>query len=194
MDKIILTDCDGVLLDWELKFREYAAKQGYVFDKSHATSYSIGEQYGLTHAQSLDLIAQFNCSSDFESLLPWKDAQQVVGQLVNEGWQLVVITTAGTHPQTYGLRITNLENVFGKNAIRSLHVLPLHGDKGVELVKYKDTGLYWIEDNLHNAELGPQYGLNSLLMAADYDRNYAGPIPRVNTWQDIYRIINDTVS
>jgi len=194
VDKIILTDCDGVLLDWEVSFRAYAARQGYVFDKSHASSYSIGDQYGLTHAQSLDLISRFNHSSDFESLPPWRDAQEVVKLLVSEGWQLVVITTAGTHPWTYGLRMTNLENVFGKDAIRSLHILPLHGDKGTELVKYKDTGLYWIEDKLSNAELGPWYGLNPLLMAADYNKNYVGPIPRVNTWQDIYRIINDTVS
>ena len=190
MDKIILTDCDGVLLDWETAFRVYAERQGYVFDKSHASSYSIGDQYRLTHEQSLDLISRFNHSSDFESLPPWRDAQEVVKQLVSEGWQLVVITTAGTHPWTYGLRMTNLENVFGKDAIRSLHVLPLHGDKGVELIKYKDTGLYWIEDKLSNAELGPWFGLKSILMTAEYNKNYTGPIPRVNNWKDIYRIIN----
>lgn len=190
MDKIILTDCDGVLLDWEASFREYAARQGYVFNKSHISSYSIGDQYGLTHAQSLDLISRFNHSSNFESLPPWRDAQEVVNQFVSEGWQFVVITTAGTHPWTHGLRMSNLEKVFGKDAIRSLHVLPLHGDKGKELVKYKDTGLYWIEDKLSNAELGPKYGLKSILMTAEYNKNYTGPILRVNNWKDIYRIIN----
>jgi uncharacterized HAD superfamily protein len=73
-------------------------------------------------------------------------------------------------------------------------VLPLNGDKGVELVKYKDSGLFWLEDKPSNAVLGYQYGLKPLLMSTFHNRTYDGSVKRVNTWEEIYRIINDTVS
>jgi hypothetical protein len=190
-DKIILTDCDGVLLDWESKFQTFAERLGHRFNPTRANVYSIGEQYNLTHEQSLELIERFNRSSDFEHLEPWRDTKPVVQKLAQEGWRFVVITTAGSHPWTHGLRWSNLERVFGENVFNSLHVLPTHGDKGIELVKYKDSGYLWIEDKPSNAELGYKFGLRPLLMSASHNTNsYTGPVPRVNTWEDIYRIIN----
>ena len=189
-EKIILTDCDGVLLDWEAKFEVFARRLGYSFKANYSSTYSIGEQLGISHEESHALIAKFNSSSDFESLEPWRDAKPVVQKLAQEGWRFVVITTAGEHPWTYGLRKSNLERVFGENVFDSLHVLPMHGDKGVELVKYKDTGYLWIEDKPDNAELGFKYGLRPVLMNAPYNMSYNTAMPRVNTWEDIYRIIN----
>lgn len=190
-DKLILTDCDGVLLDWESKFQAFAERLGFKFNPGRASVYSIGEQYGISHDQSLQLINKFNSSSDFESLEPWRDAKPVVTKLAEEGWQFVVITTAGSHPWTHGLRWSNLERVFGKGVFRSLHVLPIHGDKGTELVKFQDSGYLWIEDKPENAELGYKYGLRPLLMNAPHNiGSYNGHVPRVNTWEDIYRIIN----
>ncbi len=192
-DKIILTDCDGVLLDWEAKFKTFAERLGHRFNPSRANVYSIGEQYGISHEKSLELIEKFNCGSDFEHLEPWRDAKTVVTKLAEEGWRFVVITTAGSHPWTHGLRWSNLERVFGEGIFNSLHVLPIHGDKSTELVKYKDTGYLWVEDKPSNAELGFKYGLRPLLMDAPHNKSsYTGSIVRVNTWKDIYRIINDT--
>ena len=190
-DKIILTDCDGVLLDWESKFQTFAERLGFRFNPARISSYSIGEQYGISREESLELIEKFNRSSDFEHLEPWRDAKPVVQRLAEEGWRFVVITTAGDHPWTHGLRWSNLERVFGENVFNSLHVLPIHGDKGTELVKYKDTGYLWIEDKPENAELGYKFGLRPILMNAPHNKNYyKGLAPRVNTWEDIYRFIN----
>ena len=189
-DKIILTDCDGVLLDWEAKFEVFAKRLGYNFKANYSSTYSIGDQLGITHEESHDLIAKFNSCSDFESLGPWRDAKPVVQKLAEEGWRFIVITTAGDHPWTHGLRWSNLERVFGENVFKSLHVLPMHGDKGVELVNYKDSGYLWIEDKADNAELGFKYGLRPVLMNAPYNMSYNANMPRVNTWEDIYRIIN----
>lgn len=188
--KIILTDCDGVLLDWELSFARWIARQGYHFNPAHDGEYSIHDRYGVPRGQDTDIIGDFNHSSDFEYLEPWRDAVEYVKKLAGEGWRFVVITTAGSHPSTYGLRLNNLENVFGKDVVQSLHILPLHGDKGVELIKYKDSGLYWLEDKPSNADLGLKYGLKPLLMTAPYNLSYNGAVPRVNNWQEIYSIVN----
>ncbi len=190
MDKLILTDCDGVLLDWEAGFDKWIRRQGFTFNPIYKSHYSINDRYGIPHGQGLELVERFNHSSDFEHLEPWRDAKPVVKRLAEEGWRFVVITTAGTHPWTHGLRWSNLERVFGEGVFESLHVLPIHGDKGDELVKYQGSNLLWIEDKPSNAELGFKYGLRPILMSADHNENYKGVMPRVNTWEDIYRIVN----
>jgi hypothetical protein len=192
MDKILLTDCDGVLLDWETKFRIFVGRLGYQLKDHASKTYSVSDQYGITPEAGSALIAKFNASSDFETLPPFKDSVEYIARLKNEGWKIIVITTAGTHPWTYGLRKSNLDRVFGQNAIDELYVLPLHGDKGTTLINYKDSGLYWIEDKPSNAELGFKYGLHPLLMTNNHNESYADNVTRVNSWQEIYKILNDT--
>ena len=174
MDKIILTDCDGVLLDWELSFARWIERQGYKFNPNNDDQYSINARYDIPHGHGSDIVGDFNHSSDFEHLEPWRDAVEYVKKLVTEGWQFVVITTAGEHPDTYGLRLNNLENVFGKDVVQSLHILPLHGDKGVELIKYKDSGLYWIEDKPENIDAGNKAGLVGFLITHDHNEGSEG--------------------
>lgn len=189
---MILTDCDGVLLDWESKFETFATRLGFKFKDNYASTYSIGDQLGVSHEVSHDLIAKFNSSSDFESIEPWRDSVKFVKQLYSEGWSFVVITTAGLHPWTKGLRQSNLDRVFGQGVISELHVLELHSDKGTSLVNFKDSGLYWIEDKPSNAVLGYNYGLKPLLMDNPHNKSFNdGHLPRVNSWEDIYRIVND---
>jgi len=190
VDKIILTDCDGVLLDWEEKFKIWIQRLGYKFNPAYDSHYSVNDRYGIPHGLGSDLVGKFNSSSDFESLAPWRDSVEYVKKLSSEGWQFVVITTAGEHPWTYGLRMNNLINVFGEGVFKSLHVLPLHSDKGTELVKYQDSKLYWIEDKLSNAELGIKFGLTPLLMDAPYNKDYNSAVRRVNNWKEIYSIVN----
>ena len=192
MDKILLTDCDGVLLDWETKFRAFVKRLGYQLRDTATNAYSTSEQYGISQAEGSALIAKFNASSDFESLTPFKDSVEYITQLKNENWKIVVITTAGDHPWTYGLRKSNLDRVFGQDAVDELHILPLHGDKGLKLVDYTDSNLYWIEDKPSNAELGFKYGLRPLLMTNNHNLSYTDSVIRVNTWNEVYKIINGT--
>lgn len=190
MDKILLTDVDGVLVDWETAFEDYVIKRGYSFNENRRIVYSMGAQLGISHEDAFNLISRFNQSEEFGKLLPLRDSVEYIKRLHSEGWYIVAITTAGEHPDTWGLRRKNLDEVFGVDVINELYVLPLHGDKGMELVKHKDQGLYWIEDKPSNAELGYNYGLKPLLMDGLHNRNYTGVVPRVNTWEEIYRIIN----
>jgi uncharacterized HAD superfamily protein len=194
VDKIILTDVDGVLLDWETAFEEYAESKGYAFNENKRIVYSMGAQLGITHEEAFKLISGFNHSEEFGRIGPWLDSVEYVKRFKDEGWKFVAITTAGEHPDTWPLRRKNLDAVFGAGAIDELYVLPLNGDKGVELVKYKDSGLFWLEDKPSNAVLGYQYGLNPLLMSTFHNQGYVGGVPRVNNWEEIYKIINDTIS
>ncbi len=188
-DKIILTDCDGVLLDWESKFETWVTRLGYHYVPHARSRYGMHEQLGISSDEASSLIARFNSGSDFESLAPWRDSVEVVRRMHSQGWKFIVITTAGLHPWTWGLRRSNLDRVFGTGVIEELHVLELHGDKGKKLQDYKDSGLYWIEDKPSNAELGYRYGLKPLLMDTSFNKNVTS-VPRVNSWLEIERIVN----
>lgn len=190
-DKIVLTDCDGVLLDWESKFKIWVQRQGYQYKPDSHVFYDIGQQLGITKQAGSDLIERFNCGSDFEHLEPWRDSVEVVRRLHGQGWKFIVITTAGLHPWTWGLRRSNLDRVFGPGVIDELHVLPLHGDKGVKLKDFENSNLLWVEDKPSNAELGFKYGLRPLLMNTDHNRNTNVNVQRVNNWLEIERILND---
>lgn len=189
MDKIILTDVDGVLLDWETAFEEYAEARGYAFNENKRIVYGMGEQLGITSAEAFELISGFNHSEEFGRIKPYRDSVEYVKRFNDEGWKFIAITTAGEHPDTWPLRQKNLDAVFGTVAIDELYVLPLAGDKGVELIKYADSGLFWIEDKPSNAELGFKYGLKPLLMDNFHNSEYSGSVQRVQSWQEIYKII-----
>jgi len=189
VDKVLLTDCDGVILDWEAKFKTFAIRLGHTFDDRYMNEYSLGKQLGLTHAASLELISKFNASSDFESLSPWRDSVEGIRKFKDAGYKIIAITTAGSHPWTCGLRRRNLDNVFGADAINELYVLGIHHDKGEQLMHYKDSGYFWIEDKPSNSELAYKYGLRPLLMNNPHNTSYNGIVPRVQTWNDIYKIV-----
>ena len=63
MEKIILTDCDGVLLNWEYAFTTWMERHGYVVDPKNPESYDVGDRYGLLKAKKQELVKFFNESS-----------------------------------------------------------------------------------------------------------------------------------
>jgi hypothetical protein len=189
MEKVLLTDVDGVLLDWEAGFTPWMEQQGYTRKPGTEDQYSVGKIYGVSSEEGTEFIAKFNSSSDFGSLGPWKDSVEYMKRFKAEGWKIITITTAGEHPWTYGLRENNFEKVFGPGVIDEIYILTLHGDKGVQLQNYQDKGYYWVEDKPSNAELGYKYGLKPLLMNNRHNRSYQGAVPRIDNWAQAYKII-----
>ena len=50
--------------------------------------------------------------------------------------------------------------------------------------------MYWIEDNIQNAEDGKMLGLNPLLFEHGYNMHHKG-IPLVKNWEEVYNIITE---
>lgn len=189
-DKIILTDCDGVLLDWEAAFRPWVTRQGYCYQKNASLHWSVSKKLGIDEAEATTIIEKFNSSADFENLPPLRDSVAVVQRLHSQGWKFIIITSAGTHPWTRPLRQTNLDAVFGKDFFDQLFILPVTEDKGKILKDYTGQNLYWIEDHVDNAVLGYDYGLRPILVNHPSNSHYHGPILRVGKWAEIETIVN----
>jgi hypothetical protein len=81
--------------------------------------------------------------------------------------------------------------LFGPTVFEKYVYLDTGADKDEELYKYKDTGCFWVEDKVANAEVGLDMGLRSLLMTHDHNRDYDGNIEKVYSWREIYEKVLD---
>ena len=190
-NKIILTDADGVLLDWEYAFDVYMQQHG--FNKINALKYNIGTRYGIDNEQGKRLIKIFNESAHMGFLPPLRDAMYYVKRLHEEhGYVFHCITSLTKDENAQELRKMNLRKLFGQTAFEKFIFLDTGADKDEALEQYRDTGYWWIEDKITNAQVGQQLGLKSLLMEHGHNMDYEdNNIPRVKNWRDVYeRIIN----
>lgn len=161
--KIILTDCDGVMLDWEGAFTEWMTSKGYV--KKVEAIYDISTAYGIEKSVGKRLVREFNESAWMGYLKAFRDARSGIGRLYEAGYRFHVITSLSLDKKAKRLRMYNLNNVFGKGVVKKLVCLDTGADKHEALEEYKDSGLYWLEDKTENAECGLEFGLKSVLIS-----------------------------
>jgi hypothetical protein len=187
-EKTILTDCDGVLLAWEGAFHEWMSSKGFT-KKEHGT-YDISKTFGIPKTLGKKLVKEFNESAWMGFLPAFKDARSGVAKLVEHGWKFIVITSLSLDPKAQMLRISNLKNIFGKNVFIEVICLDTGEDKDAELVKFKDSGLWWIEDKPENAECGLKYGLKPILIEHEHNMNHENKeITYAYDWHEIFNII-----
>ena len=190
-DKIILTDCDGVLLDWESAFHKWMESHGHV--KVAHGMYDISQQYGFEKAQGKQLIKIFNESAWMGYLKAFRDARSGVAKLYEHGYRFHCITSLSLDQKAHRLRQYNLENVFGKGTFKELVCLDTGADKDEALVKYKDSGLWWIEDKTENAECGLKYGLKPILIGHNHNEgSVSKDVIRLMDWNAITTHILET--
>ena len=189
-EKVILTDCDGVLLDWSYAFSQWMARHGYVAREGFESNYAMAKRYGLDMAESKRLIRMFNESASIRKVPPLRDAIKYVKKLHEEhGYVFHLITSMTNDQYAQALRVKNLIEVFGPSVFEQYIFLDCGADKDEVLYKYKDTECWWIEDKIANAEEGLKVGLNPLLMNHDHNRDYEGPIEKVYSWRDVYTTV-----
>jgi len=190
-EKVILTDCDGVLLDWLVSFRSWMDSRGYKTVEDKENSYDISEAYGITKSGGSLLVREFNASAWMASLTPFGGAIEYVQRLYREhGYVFHCITSMSTDPKAKELRMMNLENVFGKGIFTQLECLDCGADKDDALEPYRDSDCFWIEDKPENADAGIEMGLRSILIAHPHNAGYTGTASRVANWKGIYDIIS----
>ena len=190
-NKIILTDVDGVLLDWEYSFDVYLRTHGFNKVEGGNLKYDIGKRYGIDREQGKKLIKLFNESAHIGFLPPLRDAMYYVKRLHEEhGYSFHCITSLSKDINAQRLREMNLSKLFGDTAFERVVCLDTGADKNYALEEYADSGCWWIEDKPENAEVGLDLGLRSVLMEHGHNMNHVNEqIPVVKTWREIYELI-----
>jgi hypothetical protein len=190
-NKIILTDCDGVCLDWEYAFDVYLQTHGFNKVEGGNLKYNIGKRYGIDPEQGKKLVKIFNESAGIGFLPPLRDAMYYIKRLHEEhGYVFHAITSLSKDENAQALRTMNLKKLFGETAFEKFIYLDTGQDKDEALKPYQGTGLWWIEDKIVNCQTGYDLGLKPLLMEHGHNMDYNDPtIPRVKNWKEIYERI-----
>ena len=193
-ESVILVDADGVLLNWEYAFEIWMSQHGFDLLPGGGLNYDMSVRYGVSRSQIVKLIKMFNESAAIGFLPPLRDAMYYVEKLHKEhGYTFHCITSVSLDPNSIKLREMNLHKLFGETAFPKIVCLDTGADKDAALFPYRDTGCYWIEDKVQNAELGARLGLNSLLMEHGHNmHHYHDHVRTVKNWEDVYNIVTQT--
>ena len=195
MKKIILTDADGVILDWEWAFHVWMSERGYVTKPNGKHSYYLHDQYeNLDQYEAKKLIRLFNESAAIGFLPALRDAAYYVKRLHEEhGFKFHCITSLSRDQNAQRLRTMNIQKIFGENTFEKFVYLDTGADKDEALLEYKNLGLFWIEDKPENADVGNQLGLKSILMEHGHNMHHECEYPVVQNWKQIYTIITGEI-
>lgn len=190
-DKVILVDCDGVLLDWEYAFDQWMKRHGYSVNS--VGHYKMKDKYGIDGSEAKRLIRMFNESAQIRKLPPLRDAIHYVKRLHQEhGYIFHAITSLSNDQYAQHLRTKNLREMFGDSVFERYVYLDTGADKDSALAEYNNTGCWWVEDKPENAVEGTRCGLESVLMHhehnADFDTTNLN-ITRVRNWKEIYELV-----
>ena len=192
--KYIITDIDGVVLDWEEGFSIWMEHHGHEKVDGFQFIYSIGDRYGISREQGSKLVKQFNESAAIGFLPPLRDAQYYI-KLLHEKHQykFVALTSLSLDPYAKYLRERNLKKLMG-DAFEKVICLDTGADKDEALAelsqvkKYKNS--YWVEDKPKNCEAGLAQGLKPLLIEHGHNMNYKHEgITTVKNWRHIHDLV-----
>jgi len=201
-NRIILTDVDGVLLEWEHHFTKWML-QKTLFDgqgvryhpyrllPDKQNTYEMAERFGVTKDEIRKHIREFNRSAWMGTQRPMSESQTWVKLLAAEGWTFIPITSQTSDIPAQQLRKRRLGELFGEHIFTNYHILGTGADKDSALAEFHNTGLYWVEDKPHNAVAGLKYGLKPILIDHPYNQDFEHPgIIRVSNWKDIHQIVS----
>lgn len=188
--KVILTDCDGVLLDWEEGFSVWMEHHGHELVEGYQFMYEMNERYGITKDQARKLIKTFNESAAIGFLPPLRDAQYYVKMLAEKHqFKFVVLTSLSLDPYAKELRIRNLNKIFGDCFIDVI-CLETGADKNIALFELatKYMGNFWIEDKPENVMAGVDAGFKGILIEHGHNMDFQDTFV-AKKWEDIYNLV-----
>ena len=191
--KYILTDIDGVVLDWEEGFSVWAEHHGHEKVEGYQFKYSIGDRYGLTHQQGNQMVKTFNESAAIGFLPPLRDAQFFIKKLHEQHrYKFIALTSLSLDPYAHALRERNLKKLMG-DAFAKVICLDTGADKdeALERLAKKYKGCYWIEDKPVNLHAGVKVGFKGILMEHGHNMNIKVDGMIAKNWEDVYNHILD---
>ena len=169
-NRIILTDVDGVLLEWENHFTKWMISRGAKLKNEFKAEYDMQRRF-VDATEDIKLaIREFNKSAWMGTQPPMPESQTWIKLLHAEGWTFIPISSQTSDIPAQELRKRRLEELFGEYAFYNFHILETGQDKDDILAEFHGTGLWWVEDKWTNALAGLKYGLKPLFIDHPYNR------------------------
>jgi len=193
MEKIILTDADGVLVYWNGAFERFMERKGHPRIPGTDDEYNISLRHkNVSPSEAHAFVKEFNESEYIANIEPFADSVKYVKKLSELGFRFTVVTSISDAPAAKYYRTKNLINVFG-DIFDDIICIEMGASKAATLQKWLGTGYFWIEDHMRQAEAGHEAGLKTILIDHPYNTHYHTDLfPKVSyekPWEEIYNII-----
>lgn len=192
MEKIIISDCDGCLVNWNHAFEAFMFSKGYNRIPGTEHEYNLSSRFGISSKEAFSRVTEFNESEVISNLEPLSDSVEYVKKLANLGFEFIIVTSISESPRAKLHRTLNLTNLFG-NIFKEIVCLKSGSNKYNELARWQDSKYFWIEDHMRQAEAGHEVGLRPILVDQPYNKHYQTDLfPRVSLetpWEEIYNIV-----
>lgn len=197
MDKLIVTDVDGVLFDWGTQFHNWMRSHGH--EKAHEGPSYWQETYypHLSQDEARRMVYHFNTSAWMLDLPTLPGVREGMARLVDNDYRFVAVTAMGLDPYAREARRINLERSFGYGVFDDVIVTDMYdpNSKRTTLETYRHEGRVWVEDKPENAVLGVEMGYDAYLINHAYNEYFDAQdygITRVDSWLDICDHLLDT--
>jgi 5'(3')-deoxyribonucleotidase len=197
MKKTLVTDCDGVLLQWLTHVPDFVADLG--LDTSHLKDCFKGNKFipfsdlfmATDEAEAFSRLEAYH-ESDYLKKLPIMElgADRVVENLSKE-YEIIVVTSFSESVIAQKNREENLMLRYG-NAISDLICLPQLADKTEvlkDLAKSRDVKI-WLDDQIKHVHHGINAGIESYQYTHGMDcgRN-TGEVKELNSWKKVEALL-----
>lgn len=195
----IITDVDGVLLDWFHGFEDWIinVKNIQPLHDSTPSMYKLTDKYPLASEEIVEYIKEFNSSEAFAKLSPIDDSVEWVNHLIQDSTKEIVWLSSGSveghEEECFDRRSANLKECFGVDMPGTL--LVMRAGKEEYLKKYQEEfgeNLIFIEDSLEHAEAAINLGIKTILLGYSYNTNKIKSklLYNAKNWKEIYSLVN----
>lgn len=192
---LILTDIDGVVLQWVSRLPEFLASKGYdtteaqaVYDEDRWTT--MEELMGDVDTETATALFNEYCSSDYlKNLDAYKDSVAIINEM-KQHFDFVAITAIGLKPINKTNRVANLEALF-PGAFSEVHCVDFGASKEKVLARYAGKNpLFYIDDGNKHVREAMNVGINGIQFG-DLNRGKDEEMKydiKVNTWAQIREV------
>ena len=191
MNKFIYVDVDECAQKWFPVFLRKSIDLGY--EVINPAAYYIDHHLNIPIEEVDNMVREFNSSGILRNLEPIDDSYIFLKKICDEfGYNIVFITACGDYSKgskVWQDRFDSLADMFGEENIHDLHCVEKSEYKKYYLKKYDDKGALFVDDNVNNVTIASSYGYEAYLYDSQFNQEYNGPLTRVKSWDEIYRVI-----
>lgn len=192
VDKIILTDIDGVVFDWHTAFVKWMELQGYSSTGVIHHDAEIHNEFGISLQEATVKREEFNASMSCSILEPMRQSEKYISKLHEEGFHFVAVTSLSDKPIAQYYRYLNLEDYFDTDVFVDVKCLPAGAPKLDVLAEFQNSGLIYIDDRISNLEDALKCQLKPVMMKHAYNIHYNNDkVHQVANWSDIYNYVQE---
>jgi FMN phosphatase YigB (HAD superfamily) len=181
---VLITDIDGVALNWVQGFSKYLHYKMLQKIKSWNPSQFNSKECFPHFKRFQQYVLEYQSMEFYKQLKPYEDALEAYKQIKNLGFDIVALTSCGTEKDVVNNRLENIKNCFD-GIFSDVHILGLQQRKDQILNNYKNA--VFIDDQVNNVISGAKAGHTTFLLDKKYNKTLILPssVTRIKNWDSV---------